>query len=191
MIPEHKLLLQQPTDHDQHNSSESKPPVLLLVDEVCLCLLGSKGKKPSKQSGAIRGEYSSKKLKKECILSELKITRQKFKDFQTITASITHMENEIKLHYDRLHDDILFRKIEFQELSNITDQFERIFHKAQSNFRTSKKNWNEEETIFLISVVTYWTFIKKEDHKKIVNKRDLFDYLSLFSLLAFPIMTGL
>ena len=51
----------------------------------------------------------------------------------------------------------------------LLDQFEKIFQKAQSNFRTSKKNWNEEETTFLISIVAYWTYIKKEDYKTIVS----------------------
>lgn len=148
----------------------SKNAVTLSLDQQSI---GEKSKNNT-QEVPLPGEYPSKKVRKETILTELKGVRQKFKDFYALISSLPNIETGVKQQYDRLQDDINFKKQRVLLPETLSDYFEKLCQKVQSNANASKKNWNEDETIFLVSVMSYWTYVKNKDHKKMVKEFSLF-----------------
>ena len=141
--------------------------------------------KDDSQSNSL-GEYPSKKVKKESLLVEIKGAKQKFKEFHTTISSLPNIQHEIKAQYERVQKDVSFKKVQTQLPDSLLECFEKLCQKIQSNATAQKKNWNEDETSFLISAVTYWTYINNEDHKKIVSNYFLNNLLILDWFCAFP-----
>lgn len=140
---------------------------------------------------SLLGEKPSKKVKKESVMVELKGVKQKFKEFHTTITSLPNIESEIKLRYERLQEDIVFKKQRVLLPDTLSEYFDRLCQKVQSNCTSLKKNWNEDETSFLVSLITYWTHTNgTEDHKKIVNSFIiLFIVLNLLKIFSFNMIS--
>lgn len=50
----------------------------------------------------------------------------------------------------------------------LCENFEKVYKKSTANVKSARKLWTDEETAFLISLVTYFTQINDEDFNSIV-----------------------
>lgn len=65
-------------------------------------------------------------------------------------------------------DGISMKDLEILNIEELAARFEKLVKKSIINPRYGKKNWTEEETEFLVSLIAYYTFLWSLDHQALV-----------------------
>jgi hypothetical protein len=69
----------------------------------------------------------------------------------------------------KILDELSMKELSILSAEALASRFEKLVKKSIINPRYGKKNWTEEETEFLVSVVAYYTHIWSLDYQSLVN----------------------
>lgn len=76
---------------------------------------------------------------------------------------------EIEPLFNEMKKNITFKVDEFLTNKQLLDMFEKVIVKQHSASKMSRKNWSEEQTLFLISLMAYYCHISHEDYTSMVT----------------------
>ena len=90
--------------------------------------------------------------------------REKFYEFVAAAKKLN-----VDAHFNQLKKNLNFKMTRVLAPDELVSYFERIYTKVQANPRQARKNWNEEETFLLVSLVAYYCLMKDEDYNCLVE----------------------
>lgn len=106
--------------------------------------------------------------------------RKRFYDFhraiEGYSSSVNHFAGELKKQLTMKISKVLDHQA-------LADHFERQLYRLARNPKQTRKNWSEEETIFLISLVAYYSYYQDLDYNNLVRSY-FFLSLNRFFLLG-------
>lgn len=92
--------------------------------------------------------------------------RRKFYSFHRILESLGPRINEFAKEMKQQLTVKIPRLLDHQTLA---DNFERQLYKLAKNPKQTKKNWSEEETILLVSIIAYYCYCNNRDFNSLVS----------------------
>lgn len=115
------------------------------------------------ENGADDGKNS---LMKEDFTKYALEYRKKFYDFHRAIEKYASTVNNFAAE---LKKQLTIKVQKILDHPSLADNFERQLYKLARNPKQTRKNWSEEETIFLISLVAYYSYYKNSDYSCFVS----------------------
>lgn len=91
--------------------------------------------------------------------------RRKFYAFHRILESVAPRINEFA---KEMKQHLIVKIPRILDHQALADHFERQLYKLAKNPKQTKKNWSEEETILLVSLIAYYCYIHNRDFNGLV-----------------------
>ena len=121
---------------------------------------------PIKRELYNRSSPSEIECLKENISTQAARSRSIFYDFLKKAGLTT---SSAETYFNEIKKNLNFKIARVLSPSVLMTTYEKILQKSLSNPRHSKKNWNEEEFLFLTSIITYYCIIYDLDCGALVS----------------------
>ena len=112
--------------------------------------------------------------------------RKNFYAFHKAAAAVSGLVESV---FPELKKHLSFKLPKILDHPTLADYFERQLFKLAKNHKQAKKNWSEEETVLLISVIVYYCLLQNEDYSTLVCNimipRKLIHYYIQYRMMKF------
>lgn len=105
---------------------------------------------------------SSTKKEFSIIAAEL---RKSFYTFHQAIEKVTPYAEKV---FNELKKNLSFKMPKILDYKALSEYFERQLFKLAKNPKQVRKNWSEEETCLLISIIAYYSLLHGEDYNSLV-----------------------
>lgn len=106
--------------------------------------------------------------------------REKYYEFANATKKLYI---SVDAYFNQLKKNLNIKMNRILTPDELISYFEKIHTKVQVNQRQSRKNWNEEETFLLVSLISYYCLLRDEDYNcLVINPQKLASKVMCFDL---------
>lgn len=93
-------------------------------------------------------------------------TRKNFYAFHKLAESVAGYVESV---FPELKKNLSFKMPKILDHQSLADYFERQLFKLAKNHKQVRKNWSEEETTLLISIIVYYSLLQSEECGSLVR----------------------
>ena len=93
--------------------------------------------------------------------------RQNFNEF---ISAASPLEKDVEQYFAQIKKSIQVKIGDILRLDELANCSEKILTRVLTSAGHSRKNWSEEETLLLVSIICYYCLLKNEDHSTLVIK---------------------
>lgn len=90
--------------------------------------------------------------------------KEKFYEFMKIKIS----SSQKNATFNEIRKGITYKLEQLPDDNGICEYFEKVYAKCQNTSRQGKKNWTEEESTLLLSIMTLYCAANQEDYSSLV-----------------------
>lgn len=92
-----------------------------------------------------------------------KVVKERFYEFYKQAQ-----RTDANYYFNGIRKNLLTKMEKILSPDELCETFEKLYQKASANLKNAKKVWTDEENVFLVSLITYYTQINDEDFNSIV-----------------------